>query len=75
MILYEWKPKQLECRVVITHVPVLQFQLGMFGPQSMRYEPLGTHPRRDIDRIVRDLKVRIEKENHIVTFSEMRGPR
>lgn len=66
--------KQLECRVVITHCGPT-FQLGMYDPISSRYEPLGTHPNRDIERIVRDLKVRIEQEGHLVSFSEQRGPR
>ena len=66
--------KQLECRVVITH-DGNTFALGMFDPQGGRYEPLGKHPKRDIERIVRDLKVRMEREGHLVSFSEMSGPR
>lgn len=66
--------KQLECRIVITHHG-RTFDLGMFDPVSMRHEPLGSHPTRDIDRIVRDLQVRMEREKHIVTFSEVHGPR
>ena len=66
--------KQLECRVIITHNHST-FELGMFDPHGMRYEPLGNHPKRDIDRIVRDLKVRMEREGHLVSFSEQEGPR
>ena len=66
--------KQLECRIVITHRGRI-FDLAMFDPLSMRYEPLGTHPERDIDRIVCDLRIRMEREGHRVSFSEMRGPR
>ena len=66
--------RQLECRIIITHLNST-FSLGMFDPQSMRYEPLGTHPRRDIDRIVCDLKVRMEREGHRVSFSERQGLR
>ncbi len=70
-----WERKQLECRIVITHVPVLQFELGMYDPLNMRYERLGTHPTKNIDRIVGDLKTRIERERHLLTFSELVGPR
>ena len=51
------------------------FSLGMYDPASGRHEPLGKHFIRDIERIVRDLKVRMERERHTVTFSEMMGPR
>ncbi len=64
----------LECRIVITHQGGT-FELGMYDPVGMRYEPLGKHPLKDIDRIVRDLRARMEKERHRVTFSEMVGPR
>lgn len=67
--------KQLECRIVLTYHADNTFALGMYDPRGGWYEPLGTHPLRDIDRIVRDLKVRMEKEKHRVTFSEMRAPR
>lgn len=69
--------KQLECRIVITHgVPGPdKFALGMFDPVSMRHEPLGSHPTWNIERVVRDLRVRMEKEGHRVTFSEVTGPR
>lgn len=68
--------KQLECRVVITHErDGRTFALGMYDPLNTRYEPLGRHPVRNIDRIVRDLKVRMERERHLVTFSEVTAPR
>lgn len=67
--------KQLECRIVITHKGPTEFALGMYDPVGMRYEPLGTHPTRDIDRIVGDLRVRMERERHLVTYSEVWGQR
>lgn len=66
--------RQLECRIVITHGD-RTFALGMFDPVSMRYEALGTHPTRDIKRIVGDLRARMERERHLVTYSEVSGPR
>lgn len=66
--------KQLECRIVITHWG-RTFSLGMFDPLSERHEPLGKHPTGDIERIVGDLRVRMERERHLVTFSEVTGPR
>lgn len=65
---------QLECRIVITHFGN-EFALGMFDPITMRHEPLGKHPTKNIDKIVRDLKIRMERERHLVTFSELTGPR
>ena len=68
--------RQLECRVVITHAEGGQtFALGMYDPVSGRHEPLGTHPTRSIDRIVGDLRTRMEREGHRVTFSEIVGKR
>lgn len=66
--------KQMECRIVITNWCGV-FDLGMYDPVTMRYEPLGRHPKRDRERIVRDLKHRMEQERHLVTFSEVTGPR
>lgn len=66
--------KQLECRIIITH-GTGTFDLGMFDPVSGRHEPLGRHPTADIDHVVRDLRVRMERENHRVTFSEITGKR
>lgn len=71
----EWAPR-LECRIVLTYWPGTgKFDMGMFDPLNVRYEPLGTHPLRDIDRIVGDLATRIERERHLLTFSEVTGPR
>lgn len=67
-------PRQLECRIVITHWG-RRFDLGMYDPVSMRHEPLGRHPTDGIDRIVGDLRARMEREGHRVTFSEVTGPR
>lgn len=66
--------KQLECRIVLTYWPT-QFDMGMYDPVSMKYEPLGRHPLSMIDGIVGDLRTRMEKERHLVTFSEVTGPR
>ena len=66
--------KQLECRIVIRYHGST-FSMGMWDPLNDRYEPLASHPYRDIDRIVRDLKRSMEAARHRVTFSEMRGPR
>ena len=66
--------KQLECRIIITNWPFV-FELGMYDPVSCRYVPLGKHAKKDKEKIVRDLRIRMEKERHLVTFSEVRGPR
>jgi hypothetical protein len=66
--------KQLECRIVIRYHGST-FSMGMADPLNDRYEPLGSHPYRDIDRVVGGLKERILREGHKLTFSEMRGPR
>ena len=66
--------RQLECRIVITHWG-RTFDLGMWAPLAMRYEPLGTHPVEKVEQVVGDLRARIEKERHLVTFSEVTGPR
>lgn len=71
--------KQLECRIIITwgHREDLKTEIGMYCKNTNRYEPLGAHgPRREeIDRVVLDLKKKIEMEGHRCTFSERRGPR
>lgn len=69
-------PKQMECRVTITNHGNGTFSMGMYDPSACRHEPLGTHPVRDKDRIVRGLKERIERERDLVcTFSEVSGER
>lgn len=40
----------------------------MYDPQSGRYETLGTHPNPQIPNIIRDLRVRMEREGHTVSF-------
>lgn len=70
------KAQRLECRIIITHNSGAgTFDMGMYDPRAMRYEALGTHPVAKIDRIVGDLRARIEQERHVVTFSEVTGPR
>ena len=67
--------ERLECRIVLTYWPK-HFEMGMFDPVSGRYEPLGNnHPIDKVDKIVGDLRNRIEMERHIVTYSEVSGPR
>lgn len=66
--------RQLECRIIITHYGGA-FELGMFDPVKCRYEPLGRHSMKSINKVVGDLKVRMERERHMVTFSERTGPR
>ncbi len=67
--------EQLECRITITHLDARTFALGMFDPITCRHEPLGKHPVLTIERVVGDLKVRMEREGHKVTFSEWTGAR
>ena len=62
--------QQLEVRIVVLHIPVMQFKLGMVDPKSDRCEWLGIHPRRDVDRIVGGLKESSERAGNIVTVSE-----
>lgn len=56
----------MECRIVLTRVG-LETEVGMYDPQSGRYVPLGQH-RQHLETVVRDLKTRMEKEGHTVTF-------
>ena len=66
--------KQLECRVVLTYRGDV-FDMGMYDPVSDRYEALGTHPRKDADKVIGGLRDRIAREGHKVTFSEVNGKR
>lgn len=69
------RKKQLECRVVLTFQG-RTFAMGMYCPATGRYEPLGNnHPTRDSVRIVGELRDRIAREGHRVTFSEVNGKR
>jgi hypothetical protein len=71
--------KQLECRIILTHGHRIDLKtdLGMYDPVSGRYEPLGAHgpSPREVDRVVADLQASMERAGHLVTFSEVRGPR
>lgn len=71
--------KQLECRIVLTHGhrADLKTELGMYDPLNEKYVPLGAHGPKvsDIDSAVRGLKEKIEREGHLLTFSDCRGPR
>ena len=44
----------------------------MYDPARYRYEPLGEHgpDERDIDRVVRDLAVSIERAGNRLTWCE-----
>ena len=66
--------KRLECRITIDHNG-RTFLMGMYDPISGRHEPLGEHPTANIEQVVSDLRVRMEKERHIVTYSEVTAPR
>lgn len=66
--------KRLECRIVLTWWG-RQFDMGMYDPISGKYEPLGRHPTDKAPKIIGDLRARIEQERHVVTFSEVTGPR
>lgn len=70
---------QLECRIIVTHGhrADLKTEVGMYCPVTRRYEHLGAHgpARREIDKVIADLRDRIEQERHLVTWSIMRGPR
>ena len=72
---------QLECRIVVTYGVLtrsdLKTEVGMYCPVTRRYERLGFHgpAQRDVDKMVKGLKERIEKERHLITYSVMRGPR
>lgn len=68
-------PKQLECRVVLTHRDDGKFDMGMYDPVNCRYEALGTHRNADKDKVVRDLRDAIERAGHRVSFSETYGKR
>ena len=65
--------KQLECRIVIHHLPDRRIRLGMFDPLNMRYEELGVHgpDQHDTDRAVHGLKQSIERTGHRLTFCEV----
>lgn len=58
----------MECRIVLTHLGI-ETEVGMYDPQSGRYVPLGRH-REYLDTVVEDLKKRMEREGHTVTFCE-----
>ena len=66
---------QLECRITIDHLSATEFALGMYDPARGRHEPRGRHPTSRIDRIVGDLRDRMERERHRVTYSEVWGQR
>jgi hypothetical protein len=47
----------------------------MYDPVSMKYVPLGKHHKAEQDKVVGELKARMEQERHEVQFSELPGPR
>ncbi len=44
----------------------------MVDPLNMRYEPLGEHgpDKREIDKVIENLKTSIIRAGHLLTFSE-----
>lgn len=64
--------KQLECRIVLTYHKDGKVSVGMCDPKTGRIEKLGTHgpSRREVDRIVEDLKTSIVRAGHYLTFCE-----
>jgi hypothetical protein len=67
-------PKQLECRIVITRGKRADFktEVGMYDPYNDQYEPLGAHgpDRREVERVIANLKSRMEQAGHRVSFCE-----
>ena len=66
------QPAPLECRIILTFRRDCKVDVGMFCPNTHRYEPLGTHGPavHDVDRVVQDLKKSIERAGHRLTFCE-----
>ena len=66
--------QQLECRIVVTYgrQPGQKTGVGMYDPLSGRYEDLGSHGpgRREVEKVVSDLKASIERAGHRLTFCE-----
>jgi hypothetical protein len=62
--------QQLECRIVVTYHTNRRVEVGMFDPVSGRYEQLGSHGPAQVDKVVRDLAVSIERAGHRLTFCE-----
>jgi hypothetical protein len=80
VVLDSRKPdRQLECRIVITHGHRvdLKTELGMYDPVGGRYVPLGAYGPNvcEVDQVVDYLKIGMERAGHLVTYSELRGPR
>ncbi len=65
-------PDQLECRIVITFNKDKSITLGMYDPKNNRYEALGRHGSslEEVDKVVMDLKISIERAGHRLTFCE-----
>ena len=66
--------KKLECRIVITRYQRadLKTEVGMYDPVTERYVPLGAHGplAREVDKVVTDLKRKLEQAGNTVTFCE-----
>lgn len=45
-------------------------EVGMYDPQSGRYEPLGTHGAAVLKKVVTDLRIRMEKQGYWVSFCQ-----
>ncbi len=77
--IFQDRKKRLECRIILTHGHRwdLKTEVGMWDPLNDKYVSLGAHGpnMRELDKAVEGLKVRIEREGHLLTFSDVRGPR
>jgi hypothetical protein len=47
----------------------------MYDPAGEFYAPLGAHLPREADALIYGLRDRIMQEGHLLTFSDLRGPR
>lgn len=65
-------PKQLECRIVLTFLKCGRVKLAMCDPKNWRVEDLGVHgpSRKEVDKVIGDLKRSIERAGHLLTFCE-----
>ena len=62
----------MECRIVLTKTGA-STEVGMYDPGTGRYAPVGHFGPAEVDRVIRDMVQRIEKEGHTVTFATRHG--
>ena len=58
----------MECRITL-EATGYKTKVGMYDPKSGRHVPLGSYQGAELDKVVRDLRIRMEREGHTVTFS------